>query len=317
MPDVFPPIEPYETGMLDVSDGHTIYWEACGNPDGEPALLLHGGPGSGATPGQRRLFDPQRFRAVLFDQRGSGRSRPLANEPGTDLSTNTTAHLISDIEALREHLGVERWTIVGLSWGTTLALAYAQQHPDRVRAMVLGLVTTTSRREVEWVTQGVGRIFPREWARFAAAVPQRLRHLPLVDAYAELLFDPDPAVQERAAREWCAWEEAHVSLAPGQQPNPRYEDPAFRLRFARLVTHYWRNAAFLEDEHLLRDAAKLNGIPGALIHGRYDVSGPLETAWRLSQTWSTSRLHVMEDAGHGGADLPGLIIDALEQLTPD
>ena len=316
MRDRFPAVDPYDSGMLNVGDGHRVYWECCGNPTGKPVLYLHGGPGSGCTPGARRFFDPDAYRAVLFDQRGSGRSRPLASEPDADLSVNTTAHLIADIEALRRHLGVERWTVLGISWGTTLGLAYAQAHPDRVSALVLALVGITSRREVEWITRDVGRIFPREWDRFAAAVPDRLRHLPLVDAYATLLFDPDPAVRDHAAREWCAWEDAHVSLAPGHRPNERYEDPEFRLRFARLVTHYWRHAAFLEDEQLLRDAPTLNGIPGVLIHGRYDVSGPLETAWRLSQRWTTSRLHVLHDTGHGdGATFVPTVLDALSQFA--
>jgi proline iminopeptidase len=302
MPGRFPGIEPYDNGMLDVGDGHQVYWESCGNPHGKPAIFLHGGPGSGCTPGARRFFDPDAYRVVLFDQRGSGRSRPLASEPDADLSSNTTGHLIADIELLRQHQGVESWTVLGVSWGTTLGLAYAQAHPRQVNALVLALVTTTSRREVEWITHDVGRIFPQEWDRFAAAVPATLRHLPLVDAYGTLLFDPDPAVREHAAQEWCAWEDAHVSLGPGHMPNPRYEDPVFRLRFARLVTHYWRNAAFLDEDQLLRNAATLNGIPGVLIHGRYDVSGPLETAWRLSQSWTTSELHVLDDAGHGGGD---------------
>jgi len=314
----FPAIEPYDSGLLDVGDGQQVYWECCGNPAGKPALYLHGGPGSGCTPGQRRFFDPDAYRVVLFDQRGSGRSRPLASEPDADLSANTTAHLIADIEALRRLHGVERWTILGLSWGTTLGLAYAQAHPRRVDALALGAVTTTSRREVAWITHDVGRIFPREWDRFAAAVPDALRRLPLVDAYATLLCDADPAVREHAAREWCAWEDAHVSLTPGHRPSPRFDDPEFRLRFARLVTHYWRNAAFLEDDQLLRDAPALNGIPGVLIHGRYDVSGPLETAWRLSQSWTTSRLHVIDDAGHGGGlsdAFPAAIVDALTQFA--
>ncbi len=312
----FPAIEPYASGLIDVGDGQRVYWECCGNPAGKPALFLHGGPGSGCTPGQRRFFDPHAYRAVLFDQRGSGRSRPLASEPEADLSVNTTAHLIANIEAMRAHLGVERWTILGLSWGTTVGQAYAQAHPRRVEAVVLGAVTTTSRREVEWITRDVGRIFPREWDRFAAAVPDALQGLPLVDAYATLLFDPDPAVQERAARAWCAWEDAHVSLAPGHRPSPRYDDPEFRLRFARLVTHYWRHAAFLEDDQLLRDASRLNGIPGVLIHGRYDVSGPLEIAWRLSQRWGASQLHVIDDAGHGGSDtFTAAIMDALAQFA--
>ena len=312
----FPAIDPYDSGMLDVGDGHRVYWECCGNPDGKPALYLHGGPGSGCTPGQRRFFDPDAYRAVLFDQRGCGRSRPLAGEADADLSTNTTAHLIADIEALRRHHGVDSWTILGLSWGTTLGLAYAETHPQRVNALVLAAITTTSRREVEWVTQDVGRVFPREWDRFAAAVPEALQHLPLVDAYAALLFDADPAVREHAAREWCAWEDAHVSLTPGHQPNPRYEDPEFRLLFARLVTHYWRRAAFLGEDQLLRDAPTLDGIPGVLVHGRYDVSGPLETAWRLSQRWATSRLHVLSDAGHGGGDtFVAAVVDGLARFA--
>jgi proline iminopeptidase len=316
MPGQFPAIEPYESGLLDVGGGQQVYWECCGNPAGKPALYLHGGPGSGSTPGQRRFFDPDAYRVVLFDQRGSGRSRPLASEPDADLSANTTAHLIADIEALRQLHGVERWTVLGLSWGTTLGLAYAQTHPQRVSALVLALVTTTSRREVEWITHGVGRIFPQEWDRFAAAVPDTLRHLPLVDAYATLLFDADPAVREHAAREWCAWEDAHVSLTPGHQPNPRYDDPEFRLRFARLVTHYWRHAAFLENDQLLRDAPLLDGIPGVLIHGRYDVSSPLETAWRLSQRWSTGGLQILDDAGHGGGDtFLAAVVDALNQFA--
>ncbi len=312
----FPAIDPYDSGMLDVGDGHRVYWECCGNPAGKPALYLHGGPGSGCTPGQRRFFDPDAYRVVLFDQRGSGRSRPLASEPDADLSANTTADLIADIEALRQRQGVESWTVLGMSWGATLGLAYAQAHPRRVNALVLGPVTTTSRREVEWITHDVGRIFPREWDRFAAAVPDSLRRLPLVDAYAALLFDADPTVREHVAREWCAWEDAHVSLAPDYRPNPRYDDPAFRLRFARLVTHYWQHTAFLEDDQLLREAPTLDGIPGVLIHGRYDVSGPLETAWRLSQRWSASRLHVIDDAGHGGGDtFSTAIVDALAQFA--
>jgi proline iminopeptidase len=311
----FPAIEPYDSGMLDVGDGQQVYWECCGNPDGRPALYLHGGPGSGFSAGQRRFFDPDAYRVVLFDQRGSGRSRPLASEPDADLSTNTTQHLIADIEALRALHDVDSWVILGLSWGTTLAQAYAHAHPERISALVLGLVTTTSRSEVEWITQDVGRIFPQQWDQFVGAIPEVLRHLRPVDAYAELLFDPDPAVRERAALEWCNWEDAHMSLTPGHQPSLRYEDPEFRLRFARLVTHYWSNAAFLEEDQLLRDAANLNGIPGVLIHGRYDVSSPMEIPWRLSQRWTTSQLQILDDAGHGGASLPGAVVDALNQFA--
>lgn len=312
----FPPIEPFEQGMLDVGDGHQVYWECCGNRNGKPALFLHGGPGSGCSQGQRRFFDPALYRAVLFDQRGSGRSRPLASEPDADLSTNTTAHLIADIEALRMLLGIDSWIILGLSWGTTLALAYAQTHPHRVKAMVLGFVTTTSNAEVRWVTEDVGRIFPEEWDRFSNAIPDNLRHLAPVDAYAIMLGDPDPVVRDDAARAWCDWEDAHVSLTPGHAPSPSFEHPEFRLRFARLVTHYWRHAAFLDDDQLIRDAPVLNGIPGVLIHGRYDVSGPLVTAWKLHKQWRSSKLHILSDAGHGGGDefMP-LVIRTLSEFT--
>lgn len=311
----YPEIEPFEQGMLDTGDGHQVYWEACGNPNGIPALFLHGGPGSGASPGQRRFFDPATYRAILFDQRGAGRSRPLANESDADLSTNTTQHLIADIEALRALHGIDRWVILGVSWGTTLALAYAQAYPAHVRGLVLGLVTTTSRREVEWVTEDMARIFPREWDRFATAVDVRYRGLRLIDAYAAMLRDPDPAIRAHAAREWCVWEDVHVSLAPGHQPSPRYQDPEFSLLFATLVTHYWSNHAFLGEDQLLRDGAKLNDIPGYMIHGRYDVSSPLQTVWELSKRWTTSQLTVMQEAGHGGVDLPGLIVDALSELA--
>ncbi|MGY8704397.1 prolyl aminopeptidase [Bradyrhizobium sp. 18BD] len=311
----FQPIEPYQHGLLDVGDGHRIYWECCGNPAGTPALFLHGGPGSGCSIGQRRFFDPDVYKAVLFDQRGSGRSLPLASRPGASLARNTTHHLIADIERLRDLLGVDSWVILGLSWGTTLGLAYAQAHPRRVKAMVLGFVTTTSRDEVRWITHDVGRIFPREWERFVEAVPSHLRSMPLVDAYATMLADADETVRDASAQAWCAWEDAHVSLTPGHQPNPRYDDAAFRLRFALLVTHYWRHAAFLEESQLIRDASKLNGIPGALIHGRFDVSSPLSTAWQLHKRWTSSRLHILDDAGHGGGDefMP-LVIRTLDEF---
>ncbi len=316
MREQYPPIEPFDGGMLEVGDHHRVYWECSGNPAGKPALFLHGGPGSGCSAGQRRFFDPGHYRAVLFDQRGCGRSQALTSDPNADLTANTTRHLIADIEALRVMLRVDRWTILGLSWGTTLGLAYAQAHPDRVSALVLGLVTTTSRREVQWITEDVGRIFPQEWDKFASTVPVHLCNMRLIDAFATLLADPNPTVRDDAARAWCDWEDAHVSLAPGRTPSPRFLDPAFRLRFARLVTHYWRHAAFLEDDQLIRDANLLNGIPAVLIHGRHDVSSPLETAWRLSKAWTTSRLHVLDDAGHGGGEnfLP-LVVGALDEFA--
>ncbi len=300
----YPPIEPYETGMLDVGDGNLVYWEVCGSPDGKPAVVLHGGPGSGCSPGLRRYFDPAAYRVVLFDQRGCGRSTPPAGDPRVDLASNTTGHLVEDVERLREHLRIGRWLVFGGSWGSTLGLVYAERFTDRVSEMVLASVVTTSRREVQWVTRDVGRYFPEQWARFRDGVPEADRDGDLVAAYHRLLRDPSPAVRERAALDWCRWEDAHVAVRAGHRPDPRYDDPGFRMAFARLVTHYWHQAAWLEDGALLRDAGRLAGIPGVLVHGRLDLSGPLDVAWHLARAWPGSELVVIEEAGHGVGD-PG------------
>ncbi len=304
--DLYPPIEPYEHGMLEVGDGNSIYWELCGNPGGKPAVVLHGGPGSGCTPGWRRYFDPDAYRIVLFDQRGCGRSRPHASRCTTDLDTNTTQHLVADMELLRRHLGVERWLVYGGSWGSTLGLAYAERHPDRVTEMVLFSIATTTHREVEWVTRHVGRLFPEEWARFRDGALAEDRDGDLAAAYARLLGHPDPAIRERAASDWCAWEDTHVRVRSDQGHDPRYDDPVFRMGFARLVTHYWSHAAFLEDGILLREACRLAGIPGVLVHGRLDLSSPLESAWQVARAWPGSRLIVVDEAGHGTSGYPGI-----------
>jgi proline iminopeptidase len=296
----FTETEPYDTGMLDVGDGHRLYWETCGSPDGKPAVVLHGGPGSGCSTGMRSLFDPADYRIVLFDQRNCGRSTPHASDPSVDLSTNTTSALIGDCERLRDHLGIDRWLVWGGSWGTTLGLAYAQAYPDRVTELILVSVVTTTKREVEWVTRDMGRVFPEEWARFRAGVPADERDGDLSLAYSRLLESGDAEARERAARAWCTWEDTHVATVPERKPDPRYEDPRFRLCFARLVTRYWSNAAFLEDGQLLRDAYRLAGIPGVLINGRLDISGPSDVAWRLSQAWPDAELVIVEGAGHGG-----------------
>ncbi|WP_020577942.1 prolyl aminopeptidase [Actinopolymorpha alba] len=302
----FHPItEPYDHGMLDVGDGHQIYWEVCGRPDGKPAVVLHGGPGSGCAPGWRKYFDPSAYRVVLFDQRGCGRSTPHASDPSADLSTNTTHHLLADIEQLRCHLDIDRWLVFGGSWGTTLGLAYAERHPERVSELVLFSLTNTTREEVDWVTRAMGRVFPAQWARFRDGVPVEDRDGSLVDAYARLLADPDPVVREQAARDWCTWEDSHVAISPDHRPDPRYDDPRFRMAFARLVTHYWRHAAWLEDGSLLRDAPKLTSIPGVLVHGRLDVSGPPDIAWKLAQAWPDSELVLIDEAGHGSG-YPGM-----------
>jgi proline iminopeptidase len=286
----YPEIEPYEHGFLDVGDGQELYWETCGNPGGKPAVVLHGGPGSGCTPGSRRNFDPVAYRVVLFDQRGSGRSLPHASDPAVDLSTNTTHHLIGDIELLREHVGVDQWLVWGASWGSTLALAYSQLHPERVTEIVLASVTMTQPTDIHWLYHGVGRFLPEEWERFRAGVPEDERGGDLVAAYHRLLADPDPAVREKAARDWCVWEDAVVSLEPNWVPNPRYDDPRFRMAFARIVTHYFHHQAWLEDDQLLRDAGRLVGIPGVLVHGRLDLGGPAVVAWKLARAWPDAEL---------------------------
>jgi proline iminopeptidase len=312
---MFPSIEPFQSGMLDVGDHQQIYWECSGNPNGRPVVYLHGGPGSGCTAQNRRYFDPGIYKIVLIDQRGCGRSRPHA-EKISDLEVNTTVHLIEDLERLREHLWIDRWTVLGVSWGTTLALAYAQAFPHRVAAMVLACVTTTSRREVQWITRDMGRIFPEQWERFdSVSSYDRSRQIDLANVYAELVFSTDAAVRDLAAREWCAWEDTHVSLAPGYVPSRRFEDPAFRLLFTRLVTHYWRHAAFLHEDQLTRNVSLLNDIPGVLLHGRYDISSPLETAWRLHQAWRGSELRIIDDAGHGGGTMPDHVVEAMNRIA--
>jgi proline iminopeptidase len=313
----YPDIEPYDCGMLEVGDGNRIYWEACGNPNGKPAVVLHGGPGSGCAPHWRRFFNPEAYRIILFDQRGCGRSEPHASDPTTDLATNTTQHLIADMERLRQMLDIERWLIFGGSWGTTLALAYAERHRERVSEMVLFSITTTGRREVEWITRHAGRFFPDAWVRFRDGVPTTERDSNLVDAYARLLRDPEAAVREKAAKDWCAWEDSHVAVNSNHRADPRYEDPRFRMAFARLVTHYWRHSAWLGDGQLLREAAQLAGVPGVLVHGRLDVSSPPDIAWALTRAWPGSELTLIDNAGHGvgHADTSEILIQATDRFS--
>ncbi|MFC3962209.1 prolyl aminopeptidase [Nocardia jiangsuensis] len=299
----FPPIDPYADGLLEVGDGNHVYWCASGNPDGRAALVVHGGPGSGSSPGPRKTFDPGIFRIVQFDQRGCGRSTPSAADPATDMSVNTTEHLIADMERLREHLGIERWLLFGGSWGCTLVLAYAERHPERVTGIVLVGVTTTSRRETEWLYRGLGRLLPAEWERFRAVVPETDD---LVDGYRLLLEHPDPEVRRDAAVEWCRWEDAaiaHESLGSPGQYSAKAETAL--LAFVRICTHYFAHAAWLEEGALLRDAHRLAGIPGELIHGRLDISTPLETAWDLAKAWPEARLRIIDDSGHTGSPAMG------------
>ncbi|GAA0807397.1 prolyl aminopeptidase [Spirilliplanes yamanashiensis] len=315
MTELFDETEPYDSGMLAVGDGHAVYYEQVGNPRGVPALVLHGGPGSGAAPGWRRWFDPAVYRAVLFDQRGCGRSTPSAAEPDADLSVNTLPHLLADIERLRAHLGVERWLLFGGSWGATLGLAYAQQHAAAVSAVVLFSVTTTTAGEVHWITREMGRVFPEAWEQFRDAVPPAERDGSLVDAYARLLADADPAVRDAAARAWCAWEDTHVSILGPVEPDERYADPDFRLAFARLVTHYWRHAAWRAPGELRDGAARLAGVPGVLVTGRADVSSPPVIAWEVARAWGPAvRLHIVDGAAHGSGGMGDILRSALSRF---
>src|SRR3954447_12489580 len=289
--------EAFDQGFLVTDDGHRVYWEAAGNPAGKPAILLHGGPGSGSWPRARRLFDPDRYLIVQFDQRQCGRSTPNAADPVVDLSTNTTAHLLADVEALRTQFDVDRWLLWGGSWGTNLAPAYAHAHPEHVSELALSSVVTTTHAEVDWVTRKMGRVFPEQWARFRDHVPEAERDGNLAAAYARLLASPDAAVHGPAALEWCRWEDTHVATYPDHTHDERYDDPAFCLCFARLVTHYWANAAFLDDGVLLRDTDRYEGIPIAMVHGQLDISGPPDIAWKLAQACPLAELTLIGDQG--------------------
>lgn len=309
-----PVIEPYASGLLDVGDGNHVHWTAAGNPEGRPALVLHGGPGSGSSPRNRRAFDPDVYRIVQFDQRGCGRSTPSARDHGTDMSVNTTHHLIADIERLREHLGVEKWLVRGGSWGVTLAMAYAQRYPERVVALVLASVTMTRPMDVHWLYHEVGRYFPEQWHRFRAGVPAAERDGDLVAAYHRLLADSDPDVRERAALAWCTWEDDLVSNEVGWAPDPRFEDPAFRYAYARIVNHYFHHDAWLADGQLLRDADRLAGIPGVLVHGRFDLGGPADVPWLLARAWPDAELHLVGTGHQGGTDMYRLVRESIHRF---
>ncbi|NEW40133.1 prolyl aminopeptidase [Nocardia cyriacigeorgica] len=298
----FPDIEPYASGLLDVGDGNRIYWEASGNPMGKPALVVHGGPGSGGTRGARKTFDPRVYRIVLFDQRGCGESVPNAADPQVSLAQNTTEHLIADMERLRVHLGLERWMLYGGSWGATLILAYAQRYPERVSEIVLVGVTMTRPSEVAWLYRGVRQLLPVEWEEFREGVPPAERDGDLVAAYSRLFDHPAPEVRMAAARRWCAWEDAviaHESVGSPGQYSAKSEQAM--LAMTRICAHYFAHAAWLPDGQLLRDAHRLAGIPGVLIHGKLDLSAPLRTAWELARAWPDAQLHVIPDSGHTGS----------------
>ncbi len=292
--------EPFSTGTLEVGDGHVLFYEQLGQPDGTPIVYLHGGPGSGCGPSTRTLFDSLRHRVVLYDQRAAGRSTPHASTEGVDWSTIDMNHHVADIERLRQHLGIDRWIVSGMSWGSVLGATYAERHPDRVVAVVLAAVSTGTAHDVDWLTVHAGRFFPAAWHEFRSHVPERFATMRLVDAYNILLMDPDPAVRAAAALAWCRWEDAHVATTPAALPNERFLDPAFRLGFARQVTHCWRHNSWLSDDEIVHEAGRLAGIAGWLIHGRLDVSSPPDSAWQLHRAWPGSTLIIIDDEGHGG-----------------
>jgi proline iminopeptidase len=302
MADLYPPIEPYDHGMLDVGDGNLVYWETCGNPDGKVAVLVHGGPGQGCSPRMRQMFDPERYRAVLFDQRGCGRSTPHASDPGTSMRYNTTDHLVGDMERLREHLGIDRWVVVGGSWGTTLGLVYAERYPHRVSEIMVSAISTTRRCEIDWLYRGVGQFFPEAWEKFRGGAGEAGRDGDLVGAYAALLDDPDPEARNRAAVTWRWWEDVVLSLEPGADaPVERWPPDRGVLAFVRTTAHYYSHAGWLDDEAVIQAASRLAGIPGVLIHGRLDLSCPVRTAWELARNWPGSQLLIDDHSGHRGS----------------
>ena len=308
----YPEIEPYDSGLLDVGDGQQLYWEVSGNPEGKPVVFLHGGPGGGTNPNQRRVFDPAKYRIVLFDQRGCGRSLPHASENG-DLSANTTWHSVADIERLRVMLGVDRWQVFGGSWGSTLGLAYAETHPERVTELVLRGIFTLRASELDWFYEGgAGAILPDRWEGFLAPVPADQRRS-LISAYHELLNDPDPAVHGPAAVAWSGWEASAITLLPREELIDAFTQSAYALAFARIENHYFVNKGWFEEGQLIRDASLLRDIPGVIVQGRYDLCTPAYTAWDLHRAWPEAELRMIPDAGHA-FDEPG-ILDALITAT--
>ncbi len=301
--------EPFATGWLPTGTAHEIYYEECGARDGKPVVVLHGGPGGAINPTMRRFFDPTRWRMALFDQRGCGRSRPNAS-----LEVNTTWDLVEDIERLRRRLGIEKWTVFGGSWGSTLALAYAIRHPDRVAGLVLRGVFLLTEREVRWFYQdGASMMFPDAWARFLAPIPLSERG-DLMAAYHRRLTDPDRRVQAQAATAWSQWEGDTLSLRGPQARPAKFSEVDFAIAFARIECHFFVNKGFFEsDGWLLDNIAAVRDIPGWIVQGRFDVVTPLETAWRLKQAWPEAKLEVIWDAGHASTE-PG-IIDALVRAT--
>lgn len=309
MRTLYPELQPFDTGTLQVDDRHTLYYEQCGNPRGKPVVVLHGGPGAGCNEKMRRFHDPAKYRIVLFDQRGAGRSTPHA-----DLTDNTTWHLVADIEALRTRLGIERWQVFGGSWGSTLALAYAETHPERVTELVLRGIFMLRRWELEWFYQeGASRLFPDAWEHYLAPIPPVERH-DLMSAYHRRLTADDPAVRLAAARAWSVWEGATSFLRQDPDFISGHEEDAFALAFARIENHYFVHGGFFEvEDQLLRDAHRLADIPGVIVHGRYDVVCPLQNAWDLHKAWPKGELVITPTSGHSAFEAEN--VDALVAAT--
>ncbi len=306
---LYPAIEPYDSGMLSVGNGHEIYYEQSGNPNGKPAVYLHGGPGGGSSPGQRRVFDPDCYRIVLFDQRGCGRSTPFAS-----LENNTTWDLVSDMEQLRMHLQIERWQVCGGSWGSTLALAYAQTHPDPVTELILRGIFTLRQSELDWYYQyGASRIFPDEWEKFLAPIPHT-EHENLMQAYYQRLTGDDKTTRLEAARAWSMWEGSTTNLYQRPEQIEHFGSEKFAIAFARIECHYFVNHGWFEsDNWLIDNANKVAHIPTIIVQGRYDVCTPMATAWELSKAMPHAQFEIIADAGHA-FDEPG-ISDALVVAT--
>ena len=314
--DFYPPIEPYDCGLLDVGDGNEIYWETCGNPVGKPAVFVHGGPGGGLLPGFRRFFDPAAYRIVLFDQRNCGASRPSAADPRVSLDHNTTPHLVADMERLREHLSIDSWLVFGGSWGSTLALAYAQTHPGHVSELVLRGIYLVRPSEEAWAftPTGAAKLFPAEWAAFCDPIPTAERHH-MITAYGRRIGDPNPAIHLPAARAWMDWEFSASTLLPLKPPEL---DDSTILTFARITHHYISNRGFLPEEGLLSGVHRIRHIPAVIVNGRYDMKTPPGQAWDLHQAWPEAEFHIVEDAGHGGSE-PGtlhLLIETTDRFRP-
>jgi proline iminopeptidase len=305
---LYPEITPFDSGTLDTGDGHSIYWERVGTKGAKPAVFLHGGPGGGFSPSHRRLFDPALYDVILFDQRGCGKSTPYAS-----LENNTTWHLVSDIEKLREMIGVEKWLVFGGSWGSTLALAYAETHPDRVSELVVRGIYTLTKAELSWYYQfGVSEMFPDKWEKFVAPISEAERH-DMMGAYRKRLVGDDKQAQIEAALAWSTWEGQTITLLPEPETSDKFGENEFALAFARIENHYFVHAGWLDEGQLLRDAHKLADIEGVIIHGRYDMPCPAKYAWALHKAWPRAEFHLIEGAGHAYSE-PG-ILDQLIRAT--